>query len=212
MGVIQRAANMLQCIVSRSANDIFQWRRDGFGTPPPHTVKIGMLAHYMRTYGLKKFIETGTFRGSTLHKMARLGFDCTSIELADGLYEAAIAKFAHYPNVKLIHGDSGVVIPKILETLNEPALFWLDGHYSGGPTAQGDKFTPVAEELDAILRHPISGHVVLIDDARCFTGEDDYPPLHELLTAVAENGRYTYQVHCDSIHLLPIAVPASKAA
>lgn len=189
--------------MSRSAGDILQWREDGFPTPPPHAVKTGMLAHYMRTYGLNRFIETGTYQGCTLRKMAKLNYDCMSIELADELYAAAQRKFAGYPNVQLFHGDSGVVLPQILETLTEPALFWLDGHYSGGPTAKGEKDTPVSAELQAILSHDIANHVVLIDDARCFTGENDYPPLHELLATVAANGGYRCEVHCDAIHLLP---------
>jgi hypothetical protein len=59
-------------------------------------------------------------------------------------------------------------------------LFWLDGHYSGGITAKGRTDTPVAEELEHILTHPVMGHVVLIDDARCFVGQDHYPTLDEL--------------------------------
>jgi hypothetical protein len=52
--------------------------------------------------------------------------------------------------------------------LQEPALFWLDGHYSGVDTGKDELDTPVSAELEAILGSPVKGHVILIDDARCF--------------------------------------------
>jgi hypothetical protein len=61
----------------------------------------------------------------------------------------------------------------------------LDGHYSAGITARGDLDTPIMAELSAICDHPIDGHVILIDDARCFTGEDDYPTVDEVRDFVA---------------------------
>jgi len=59
-------------------------------------------------------------------------------------------------------------------------LFWLDGHYSGGITALGDVQCPIRAEIEAILRHPIKDHVLLIDDAICFDGHHGYPTLFEL--------------------------------
>jgi hypothetical protein len=56
----------------------------------------------------------------------------------------------------------------------------LDGHYSAGNTALGDRETPVSAEVAAILNHPVKGHVVLIDDARNFDGTHDYPTLTAL--------------------------------
>ncbi|MDX6611503.1 MAG: hypothetical protein QOD75_689, partial [Blastocatellia bacterium] len=41
------------------------------------------------------------------------------------------------------------------------------------------------KELDHILNHPVAGHVILIDDARCFTGYNDYPTVDELRETVA---------------------------
>ncbi|TWT82870.1 hypothetical protein CA13_43330 [Planctomycetes bacterium CA13] len=212
MGLGKRIESSVRGLVSRSASDILQWQRGGFTTPPPQAVKISMLANYMESYGLKKFIETGTFRGSTLCHMAKRGYDCMSIELADDLHQAAKRKFASYSNVQLLLGDSGNVLPRILNTLSEPALFWLDGHYSGGPTARADKDTPITTELEAILNHRVEGHVILIDDARLFNGENDYPPLHELLTVISRNGRFRYEVHCDSIHLIPTSKRSLRAA
>jgi hypothetical protein len=76
-------------------------------------------------------------------------------------------------------GDSAVLLPRVLTGLTGPALFWLDGHYSGPGTARGAKDTPLEAELAAITSHPLAGHVVLIDDAREL-GQGDYPAVSEI--------------------------------
>jgi hypothetical protein len=91
----------------------------------------------------------------------------------------------------------------LVPRLQKPALFWLDGHYSGGATAKGDKECPVLEELDAIFRSP-HNHVIYIDDARLFTGNDDYPSLDELWQLVLRSKPgYTMSMENDCIRLTP---------
>ena len=70
--------------------------------------------------------------------------------------------------------------------MNEPCLFWLDGHYSEGITAKGQLNTPILAELNHILNHSIKDHVILIDDARCFNGLDDYPTIDELKKIIVD--------------------------
>ena len=41
-------------------------------------------------------------------------------------------------------------VPELVRQLDGPALFWLDGHYSGGDTAKGELDTPVSAELESI--------------------------------------------------------------
>jgi hypothetical protein len=37
------------------------------------------------------------------------------------------------------------------------------------------------QEIECILSHPrVEDHVILVDDARCFTGQNDYPTLKTL--------------------------------
>ncbi|MBF0420166.1 MAG: hypothetical protein HQL78_08380 [Magnetococcales bacterium] len=127
----------------------------------------------------------------------------TSIELDAGYFIAAKTRFAHYKNVQLLHGDSGHLMTYIIEALSKPTLFWLDGHYSGGNTGKGKFDTPVSEELQAILKSPVNGHVILIDDARCFDGTHDYPYLDKLLETIRENGCYNAEVSIDIIRLTP---------
>lgn len=103
-----------------------------------------------------------------------------TIELDADLSRAAQRRFAPTRHVEVFQGDSAVVMPRILAPIKEPALFWLDGHYSGEGTAKGASHTPIRSELECIFRHPVSGHVILIDDVHCFTGENDYPTIEEL--------------------------------
>jgi hypothetical protein len=103
-----------------------------------------------------------------------------SIELDRALASAAQVRFAASPHVTILQGDSGRVLPEILRGIQSPCLFWLDGHYSEGITARGDRVTPILAELTAVLSHSVHGHVALIDDARLFDGTDDYPTLDDL--------------------------------
>jgi hypothetical protein len=67
-----------------------------------------------------------------------------------------------------------------MSKIHQPALFWLDGHYSAGNTAKGDKETPIYEELQYILNARDRGHVIVIDDARCFGTDPAYPSMEAL--------------------------------
>jgi len=103
-----------------------------------------------------------------------------SIEMSPEIYEAASRRFAGDRRVTLVLGDSATELPRLLEALDHPALFWLDGHFMGAGTARAQEDSPVRAELGALLRHPVRGHLVLIDDARLFLGADGYPTVAEL--------------------------------
>ena len=128
---------------------------------------------------------------------------CISIELSDHYFVAAESRFRYFTNVRLVHGDSASEMTAIVHELREPALFWLDGHYSGGTTARGGFDTPISSELRTIRASPICGHVILIDDARLFDGCHDYPHLDELLRQVRLDGRFAVEVSADVIRLTP---------
>jgi hypothetical protein len=170
--------------------------------PPP--LKRQVLSAYLHRFQLRQFIETGTYVGDTLAYIAEdVEVTCTSVELAESYYQLAKQRFASYGNVTIIKGDSGTVLPSLVQSLQTSALFWLDGHYSGGNTAQGVADTPVSSELRAILDSPIKSHVILIDDARCFNGTDSYPELGSLVSMVRENSTYDVEVSADIIRLTP---------
>ena len=160
------------------------WDASGRPVPPPHPIKQEAVREAARRHRLRVLVETGTFRGEMVEAMRRHFDRVISIELGDEMYRRAAARFAGFPAVQILHGDSAVVLRDVLETLDEPAVFWLDGHYSEGDTAQGDLDTPILQELEHVLGHRVTGHVVLVDDARLFDGTGHYPTVAEVAELV----------------------------
>src|ERR1700682_2968118 len=74
----------------------------------------------------------------------------------------------------------------------QPALFWLDAHWSGRVTARGKDDSPIIPELRAILRSAPSGSVILID-ARCLEGRGGYPTVPDLWQLIA-NSRNSFEL------------------
>jgi hypothetical protein len=175
-----RFANRLVQYLQRRAQEgalIQAWRQSGSPVPPPHLYKQKLLTRYASNYRLETLVETGTYLGDMIYALRHRFKTIISIELSTELCERAQQRLREFPHVSIIQGDSSRVLPEILEDLKVPTLFWLDGHYSAGNTALGDRETPVSAEVAAILNHPVRGHVVLLDDARNFDGTHDYPTL-----------------------------------
>ncbi len=181
-----------------------RWEAAGRPETQPSSVKHEIIREYARRFGLGSFVETGTYHGGTVEAVKRDFRRIYTIELDPQLAARARQRFARDGHVTVLQGDSARVLSTVLARLTEPALFWLDGHYSGPGTARGSRDTPILEELDAILAHPVRGHVVLIDDARAFGALRDYPTLAELMAFVraGANG-LTCEVRDDVIRVHP---------
>src|SRR5262249_43165449 len=123
-----------------------------------------------------------------------------SFELDQNLAAQAQERFANDSHIQIVQGDSGKLLGEYLATIDEPCLFWLDGHYSGGITAKGTLETPIKNELTAILSHPYDGNLILIDDARCFTGENDYPTLDKLKGFIKPSHKFSVEHDVIRIH------------
>jgi hypothetical protein len=161
-------------------------------------------------HGLKVFIETGTNQGLTplalLHSFERI----YTIELDERLHRAALRMFKDQPHVTCMKGNSGQLLTRVMAGIDEPALVWLDGHYSGPGTAFTEESTPIRDELAVLLEDP-RPHVIFVDDARIFGGgpEHDlyphyapYPDLTWVEETVGEHG-YTYELADDIMRLYP---------
>lgn len=183
---------------------IISWRNAGGPNPPPNAVKRRIISSYASLLGAETFIETGTLYGDMDYAMKDRFKHIYSIELNEDLWRRAVHRFRHYGHIQILHGDSGEVLPRILRQVSTKCLFWLDGHYSGGITAKGLTETPIMQEIQAILQHPIKGHVLLIDDARCFDGTQDYPTLRELKDFIALHApEYMFSTANDVIRIHP---------
>ena len=190
-------------MLALARRDVSRWVTAGCPSPAPTVVKTAIIKSYLNMYSLQRFIETGTFMGTTIDEVARGGIHGESIELNVRYLERAKEVFRNRRVIKLHYGDSGVVLPELIAEIDEPCLFWLDGHYSGGDTAIGSAASPISSELDAILAHKHKGHVVLIDDARDFVGKDGYPHLDCLLSKFRSHPHYRASVSADIIRITP---------
>jgi hypothetical protein len=185
-----------------------RWVNSGEPTPPPHSVKQMTVKAFAKRFGANMFVETGTYLGDMVSAIKNCFQTIYSIELSPDLCNKAKKKFAHFKHVNIVEGDSSRVLGEILKRINEPCLFWLDGHYSKGITAKGEKETPILEELRAILKHPVQNHIILIDDARCFTGENEYPTIATLKKLiVSKYPDYVFTVESDIIRIHPNDTP-----
>lgn len=198
-GLLTATRNM-RAMVRR---DTSNWVAAGCPSPAPNVVKMAVVKHHVTAYGHRVFVETGTFLGSMVEHIAATGAQCHTIEIDETIYRRAQKILAGHANINLILGDSGVELPKVLEKLDQPATFWLDGHYSGSFTGKGDVDTPVSAELDHIMSHRIGNHVILIDDARDFTGHEGYPRLSSLLAHFDDHPHYQASVSADIIRITP---------
>ena len=175
------------------------WKKRGCPVPPPHIVKQITIGEYQQKYGHSILVETGTYMGDMVEAQKKRFNKIISIELGVDLYEKARKRFNHDKNVLIVQGDSGKVLPTILKEVNEPAIFWLDGHYSGGITAKGETECPIFDELEAIFNRKLN-HILLIDDARCFIGKGDYPSIEKLTEYVrSKNEKYQIEIKHDII-------------
>lgn len=171
---------------------------------PRHAQKQAVVREFARRYGTPYLVETGTCHGDMVAAMQKEFKKIISIELADQFYREVCERFKGVVNVELIHGDSAKKLPEVVARLDAPALFWLDGHYSGGDTARGDSDTPVHEELRAIFQPGAPQHIVLIDDARCFGPHPAYPTLEQVRTLVqAVRPGWQVEVKGDCIRIFP---------
>ncbi len=190
---------------------IVAWHKIGTPVPPPPIVKALTIVLYAKALGTPELVETGTFLGHTLFFLKEHFERLQSIELDPQLHQAACKKFQSYAHVRLWQGDSTVVLPEILATLTRPTLFWLDGHYSGAGTARGDRDTPIQQELEAVLAHPVPGHVILVDDARDF-GTGDYPRVDDIRAMVAaRRPEWSFTLRNDIMRIhAPAAIPPGQ--
>ncbi|MBZ5503487.1 MAG: hypothetical protein LAN59_14855 [Acidobacteriia bacterium] len=161
--------------------EYFWWRLRGSpGPKPPHLVKQRVIQQYAREFGLPVLIETGTNHAHMVYVQKDHFREIFTIELDPWRAGSARRKFAGRPNIHVLEGDSGEVLPKLLQAIKEPCLFWLDGH-------DFDISTPVKKELAALFQHPVKDHVVLIDDAQYFDGRSQYPTLEQLREQIARD-------------------------
>ena len=159
--------------------DYWYWQLRGKPIRSPHLLKQRTVLEYARRYGLKTLVETGTYYGEMVAATRKHFERIYSIEYDPQLARRAAAKFARYKQIEILEGDSQQLVPKVLQSITQPALFWLDAGYYGWAGLQGAK-DRLTSEFEAILHHPVPNHIILMDDARGLNGQNGAPTVAEL--------------------------------
>lgn len=159
--------------------DYWYWKLRGKPVRSPHLLKQHTVREYAERYGMRVLVETGTYYGEMVSAMKGRFTAIYSVEYDPQLAQRAIRKFARYPHIHILQGDSQQVVPELLKAIHERALFWLDAGYYGWSGLQGDR-QRLTTELEAILRDSGNQHVVLMDDARGLNGQNGAPTVAEL--------------------------------
>lgn len=155
----------------------------------------------------KVFVETGTYIGNGILSVYNDFREIYSIDIKKEFIDMVEYIFSESNKVFLYEGDSSLVLEKLSKIIQEPSIFYLDAHYSGGETAfgiDGDNGCPVLRELQ-ILNSRTFNDIIVIDDMRLMGKKEtsgiegsEYPPTvfdfrHVTMEAIFS----VYTRHCD---------------
>jgi hypothetical protein len=156
-------------------------------------------------YGIRTFVETGTYKGGTTAWAAQCFEHVVSIEVHLPYYEAACTKFSDVGNVELVFGDSGDVLGDVLMRIPESVILWLDAHWCGSYELSVGR--PLECPLMRELRFVRNGDLVMIDDARLFHSPPprphdpaQWPTMAEIVAALQDR---VWFEHEDVLIFLP---------
>ena len=160
--------------------------RNGWSSPLPPLLKRSFLHGIAKREGMAVLVETETYLCDTSWWLKGVFSRIHTIEVDPFLCAAAGRRFSRFPHVSVHLGDSSAVLPSIITGISQPALYWLDGHYSAGITGSGTLECPVMAELDAIYELSTAPFIIVIDDARCFGQDPAYPSMTELRQRITD--------------------------
>lgn len=173
----------------------------------PLDERAAVIRDYAERFGLRVLVETGSGDGITAGNLAPHFDRVFTIEISPSKYYGVWGALVNHRNVLPILGDSADVLPHLLNKIDDPAIFWLDGHYDGGDSGRGAVDTPICDELFTIFAHPRQRpNVVLIDDARLFGTDPAYPSVDWIKGRVHQWGNDEYGVYVseDIIRIVPL--------
>jgi hypothetical protein len=178
------------------------WNLSGKHGATPHCVKAHRITQIQRIFYYDTFIETGTYMGDMIDAQKKNFVSLNTIELSHDLSTRAKRRFERFRNIHVYEGDSASLLSGIVRKIHKPSIFWLDAHYSGGVTEKNKTNTPIISELQVILMSSSLAHVILIDDARYFNGESDYPTI-QTVTSLVKKYRSAARIYTkdDILHI-----------
>ncbi len=135
--------------------------------------------------GVTTVVEVGSYRGVTARRLSYLFPRVITIEIDPALHAIAKGHCASRKNIELLLGDGAELLPKIAAS-NDNMLIFLDGHFSGGTTGQGNEPEPVLKELDLLREDLANIGAVVVDDFRLFGVEPGWPRKSEVMRKLEE--------------------------
>lgn len=176
--------------------------------------RTDVIRSYAEAHECRMFVETGTAEGETLFALYD-DFDLlVTIDISEHKYYPFIGNSFDKPNIRPYFGSSDRVLRELIPKCVEPAVFWLDAHWTPDEISNQKldawDITPILNEILQILWDGVP-HVILVDDARLFGTEIGYPTMEDLesqLKFVAERHcdgfTYSMTVKDDIIRLVPV--------
>ena len=144
---------------------------------------LNLLKGNHRDYPI--FIETGTNNGDTTFAVEPHFNTIYTIELSQKHYTNTKSKYRG-DKINFLLGDSSDIFKTILPTINENAIFFLDGHWSSGDTAKGKKDCPLVEEIQSINDLYKHKAIIIVDDFRLFGKGPESGMLNEDWTEITK--------------------------
>lgn len=170
----------------KAETQFFSWLSGPWPAVAPRRVKWKVLDRW--SIPDAPWVETGTYRGDTTLHLARRAPRVVSIEADETLYRRAVCRFKPSRRIMVLHGRSEDVLAEVLRSECGPVNLWLDAHYSGQGTFEGESQCPIEGELEAISQFLDRGErvSVFIDDARLFGGAPHATPGYPSLQFLVE--------------------------
>lgn len=133
------------------------------------TLPLNLLKEHQTPY----FFETGTSNCAGVETARQCGYErIYTVDIDYDCWNDARTRYANDKTVIPVWCDTSMWMPIL--ALDKPTTFWLDAHDDGGP--KGRKRCPILDELYYIGMSEIKGHVILVDDRRCFGSPEHWAP------------------------------------
>lgn len=174
-----------------------------------------MLAHVAGLTGCKYFVETGTEYGDTAKWASGVFPQVVTVEASPEHYALSGGMLAGCGNVRRVFGDSTLMLRQVDEWVppGEPAMFYLDTHWSTGPIDDAyygrNTPNPLMREL-GMLRNRIGVNYIFVDDVRMFAypgyvpkgSTQTNPSLRDIVLTLYD---YEIAIYADCFMCLPYA-------
>ena len=159
-----------------------------------------LICKLKEAYCIATFVETGTYHGDTAYGASGFFERVITIEADESLHKKVTEKYGHINNIEFIYGDSRERLADVVAKLDEPSIFWLDAHLSGGQTYGETEQCPLINEIK-IINESGHEHFIFIDEARLFMSPphghlpiDQWPNITTVLNTLESFGKERYIV------------------